>query len=428
MSKQSSSNGSAAKETEQDIDRTPMPDMDTAETASVDQEPAGNEENGPGERVEPRFTDLLGIATDAIKIRPPLLISSIFGLPWTWIPPYRRYSEFRILDLWRLRRTIKYLINVTVPSIPRTPPPFGPPVLNTLFWLPSVVLQRPDHNGNYTTFPEEAWFFINGIMTNDSLAQVNAAYMSYLFHRPLTLIQNSTDSFAIDMLQCMLGKEWAHVTEPVIKAFPVIYDALKSPHKRRVVVIAHSQGTIIVANVLRLLYESADRWKAAELEELAAVPEYAGPEFIYPDQAPLDLDEFDPLSEEELAKLEVYCFATCANTFGYYDSRDPGKLIPWIEHFGNEYDIVARLGMLAPNQELREVRIEGPRYVHRHAWGHFLNEHYLFNIEDHQKSGRRPGGKGGADPFELVDPESLSELDVNGPRLFQYINGGSPKD
>lgn len=422
MKKKNTSNGSAAETAAAELAHAADRDAANVEIIAVEEEQADDGRRPPDDRPEPSFFDLLDIARDAVNIRPPLWVSSILGLPWTWIPPYRRYSEFKILNLWRLRRTIKYLVNVTVPSVPRTPPPFGPPLLNSLFWQPSVVLQRPDHNGNYTTFPDEAWFFINGIMTDDNLAQVNAAYISYLFHRPLTLIQNSTDSFAIDLLQCMLGKEWDHVTEPVIKAFPVIYDALKSPHKRKVVVIAHSQGTIIIANVLRLLYQKVQSPVEEARELLEAASEFAQPEFIYPDQFELDLDDFDPLDEQELAKLEVYCFATCANVLAYHETEEE-KPLPWIEHFGNEYDIVARLGMLAPNAKLLEIGIEGPRYVRRGAWGHFLNEHYLFGIEDHQKSGRKPGGVSSSEPFELLNP---SEDDGGWPRLFDYINGGSP--
>lgn len=425
MKKKNTSNGSAA-ETAAGLAHAADRDTAQVEIIPVEEEQVGDGRGTPDDSAEPSFFDLLAIARDAVNIRPPLWVSSILGLPWTWIPPYRRYSEFKILNLWRLRRTIKYLVNVTVPSVPRTPPPFGPPLLNNLFWQPSVVLQRPDHNGNYTTFPDEAWFFINGIMTDDNLAQVNAAYISYLFHRPLTLIQNSTDSFAIDLLQCMLGKEWDHVTEPVIKAFPVIYDALKSPHKRKVVVIAHSQGTIIIANVLRLLYQKVQPPAEEELEMLQAESKFAQPEFIYPDQFELDLDDFDPLDTQELAKLEVYCFATCANVMGYLEAGEGQKPIPWIEHFGNEYDIVARLGMLAPNAKPLDIGIGGPRYVQRGAWGHFLNEHYLFGIEDHQKIGRKQGGAASAKPYELLNPSTLPATDENGPRFYEYLNGGSP--
>jgi hypothetical protein len=378
---------------------------------------------------------LLGIALDALRINPPLFASAIFGLPWTWLPPHNRYSEFKIIDLWRPGRTAKFLANTWIPSIPRTPPSFGPPCLNDLFWQPTIILQRPDHNGSYTTFPDEAWFFVNGIMTNDSVAQINTAYLAHLFHRPLTMIQNSTDSLWIDLFECALGKEWYRVVEPAVKAFPPIYDALKSTHKQRVVVICHSQGTIIMATVLRLLanlvpaemrlprpavaMEPAPAPEARGLLEEA--PRYAPPEFVYPDQEPINLDDFEYLTGAELAKLEVYCFANCANTMPYIGAWEEWP-VPWIENFGNEHDIVARLGMLAPRAEYWGIDIAGPRYKHRGAWGHLLNEHYLAAIERCQKSGRRPGGDGTSAPYELVG----DAVDA-APRLFSYINGGVPK-
>ena len=49
--------------------------------------------------------NLWNIARDALKIDPPLWVSSIFGLPWTWLPPFQRYSEFRIIDLWQPLRS-----------------------------------------------------------------------------------------------------------------------------------------------------------------------------------------------------------------------------------------------------------------------------------------------------------------------------------
>lgn len=374
----------------------------------------------PRKRMDAGMDNLAHIAWDALRIQPPLYASAILGHPWTWIPPYRPFSEFGILNLWRPRRTIRFLLNVTIPSIPRTPPPFGPPLLNDLFWQPTVILQRPDHIGSYTSFLDESWFLINGIMTNDAVAQINAAYVSYLFHRPVTLVQNSTDSFVVDMIQCMLGKEWYRTTEPAVKAFPVIYDALKDAGKRRVVILAHSQGTIIVANVLRLLY--AITQPPEEDVSLAAAPRYAPPEFIYPEQEELRLGDFAPLTIDELARLEVYCFATCANRLTYFAHLPTGEPVPWIEHFGNEYDIVARLGMQAPHADQWGVDIAGPRYVRRGAWGHLLNAHYLFAVADYQKSGRRRGGIGSPAPFIQVNPDAAQAQD--GPRLFQYINGG----
>jgi hypothetical protein len=377
------------------------------------------------ERDTEDFLDLLHIASEAVASTTPFYVSSILGRPWTWIPPYARYSEFRILDLWRLTRTLKYLANITLPSISVTPPPFGPPLLNELLFHPTVLLQRPDQYGSYTSFPKEAWFFINGILTDDNIAQVNAAYLSYLFHRPLTLIQNSTDGLVLDLLECALGKEWSQNTESVVKAFPALYDALKS-EKEKVVVICHSQGTIIMARVLNLLNQMTRPEPKPAAGQVFALEAFAPPEFVYPEQEGLNMKDFDLLTENELAKLEVYCFANCANTMRYYrEPQDGARPIPWIESFGNENDLVARLGMLAPHPAQWGIRIDGPRYERFEAWGHLLNQHYLSGIDEFQKEGHKRGGKGGSEPFQLINAKSYPEAGT--PRLFSYINGGSPK-
>ena len=329
------------------------------------------------QRASYAFKILFETLWDASESNPLRNLPSIFGPVPTWFKPFAKngYSEFKILDLWRLGRTVKYLVNTLIPSVPIDPPPFGPPLLDNLFWRPTVILQRPDHNGSYTSFPEETWFFINGIMTNDSVAQLNAAYLADLFYRPITLIQNSTDSFWIDLFECLLARDWEFeqifdtwdMTEPAIKAFPVIHEALTNPRKKKVVVIAHSQGTIIMAYVLRLLKE---HWPPKDKEIIkilhpknsrvvAVEPEQwytpATPVFVYPNQAPLKQSNFRRVTKDELAKLEIYCFANCARRMTYFDEDER---IPWIESFGNKHDLVARLGMLSPNlkPQLEETR------------------------------------------------------------------------
>ncbi len=362
--------------------------------------------------------NLWNITRDALKIDPPLWVSSIFGLPWTWLPPFHRYSEFRIIDLWQPLRAMKYPLDVSVPAIPRNPPEIFPPVLDTFFYQPTVILQRPDQYGSYTSYPREKWFFINGVMTNDDVAQLNAAYLSDLFHRPITLIQNSTCGLISDLAECALGKQWKRTTEAVKKAFPAIHAALKS-EKEKVVIIAHSQGTIIASVVLQLLEAITQPVPARpELAAFAAPLAYAEPVFIFPEEYDLDPQDFAALTQDELAKLEVYCFANCANTLKYLR---PDRAVPWIESFGNEFDIVARLGMLAPRAQKWHIEIDGPRYVHRRAWGHLLNEHYLPDIERQQKVRYRPGGTGGSAPYELLNAE---QFPYHTPRLFSYINGG----
>jgi hypothetical protein len=375
--------------------------------------------------------ELAEIARDALAISPPFYLNSIFGPPRGWFPPYRRFSEYSLLNPWRPLRMLKFLQNTWLPSIPHTPPLFNPPFLDDLFWQPTRVLQRPDQYESYTSFPDESWFFVNGVMTNDAVAQVNAGLLSELFHRPITLIQNSTSSLITDLLQCAIDKMNWRVSEPATKAFPILYDALTSPNKQRVVLIAHSQGTIIAAVLLRLLLELAKGRSApvfvaageAGVPLPAAAP--APPEWIPLPDAPLNLAEFGPLTERDLAKLEIYCFATCANTVTHLRPPAQGKRgVPHIEHFGNEFDIVARLGMQAPNALGRGIRIEGPRYVRLGGWGHLLNAHYLYPLADAQREGRRRGGRGTSAPFVLLGEGE----GARGPRLFEYINGGVPRD
>ena len=157
-------------------------------------------------------------------------------------------------------------------------------------------------------------------MTNDAVAQLNAALLAELFHRPITLIENSTSSLLTDLLQCALDKMNWRLTEPVVKALPALYDALASPYKRRVVLVAHSQGTIVAAVLLRLLKQITRR--EPRPGEPTPAASYAPPEFIFPDGAVLDAADFAPLAERDLAKLEIYCFATCANVMTYL--RPPG--------------------------------------------------------------------------------------------------------
>jgi hypothetical protein len=120
----------------------------------------------------------------------------------------------------------------------------------------------------------------------------------------------------------------------------------------------------------------------------------------------------------------VYCFANCASTMRYVDDTAAGPL-PWIESYGNEFDVVARLGMLAPNPLRRGMAIDGPRYECKGAWGHLLNQHYLRAIDATQRVGHTRGpANPTAAPYVLNNAGDFP--DAPQPRLFGYINGGSP--
>lgn len=363
--------------------------------------------------------DLVGAAADALAMRPPAWAMSVFGTPSSWVPS--PHSEYGLAYSWRVLRAARYVADVAIPSLPMTAPAWFPEPLAPFFWHPSRVRQRPDHHESLTSHRHEAWLFVNGILTNAELADLNCAYLADLFHRPITLLENSTDGLVEDLVECARERSFGRNAEATERAFPAIYDAMKDPEKRRVVVIAHSQGTIIASAVLRLLkllYRGDRDQPACRDDPLAArdVVRGAGVQ--------LDPADFEPLERGELAKLELYCFANCASTMRHVDAGAGGPL-PWIESFGNEFDLVARLGMLAPNPRKRGMAIDGPCYERKGAWGHLLNQHYLRAIDAAQREGHRRGPAGaGAAPYVLANAADYPDADR--PRLFHYLNGGSP--
>lgn len=60
---------------------------------------------------------LIGTLYDASERNPLLNLASIFGPVSTWFSPFAKngYSEFKMLDLWRLGRAVKYLTNTLIP-------------------------------------------------------------------------------------------------------------------------------------------------------------------------------------------------------------------------------------------------------------------------------------------------------------------------
>lgn len=337
---------------------------------------------------------LIKIAAKALPIKPPNYIRSILGHSSEWLPR-RHGSEFGLANLYRPIQTANLGLDLTVPGLPLEAPPRTPPLLKRLFWRPSRILFSPDHNQNPTTFPDEAWFFINGICTNETVARTNAGYLSKMFHRPFQIIQNATDGAVVDLLECVIGKGTGVMTEPARVGYPAILAALRDPHKKRVVVICHSQGTIIMSNILRALKDPSFKCM------LYAEGSRAGGEQC--DYVPDALE--DPAL---LKKLEIYAFANCATTM----TRVDGKNYPHIESYGNENDIVARLGCLSPDQSGLGIRIDGETYHAKDKWGHLLNAHYLFGIYDHLT------GKA-QNPYRAYDIGKS-------PRLYEYFQGKKP--
>jgi hypothetical protein len=219
-------------------------------------------------------------------------------------------------------------------------------------------------------FPREAWFFVNGIATDKELLLLNGRYLAKLFRRPVELIYNPTEGPFSDLLECVLGRTFDFVSSPAEYALERLSIALSNPEKERVVLIGHSQGGIIVSNVVAGLIErfGGDRTR--------------------------------------LGKLEVYTFAAACDHVRTDPELDtPTRHVPFVEHFANTGDLVARLGVLQG-----ELPIEGRVYT-RDKPGHFLNTHYLREIERQQA-------------YTWHDEHGTPHRDA---RLYQYLDGGTPE-
>lgn len=368
----------------------------------------------------------------ALRSTGPQLGRSLLGDRESWDVATCPPTELQLMEPSNWLKAAESLAHLLIPAAPRRlpawvrlRPAFKPAV--RVFLRPSKLYRYRPAVVRPNPSPDQAWFFINGICTDRHLLMINAGYLSELFQRPLTLLHNSTCSVVPDLAECAFGKGWNGVTEAARLAFAPIYAALKQPNCQRVVLLAHSQGTIIAGVLLWLLRGLYPPSSDVLLDGEARCPEQRvarqlAHKWGFPcaesaaERAASVGAVKPPLTREELAKLEIYNFANCASLMGHIDAK---ARLPYLESYGNEHDLVARLGVLAPAKGAGAVGIGGERFVRRHAWGHLLNAHYLYPMEQEWRALRK-----GTTPDSALRP--LPGSRSKRPRLFDYFGGASP--
>ncbi|KAL9588019.1 MAG: hypothetical protein Q9203_003171 [Teloschistes exilis] len=197
---------------------------------------------------------------------------------------------------------------------------------------------------------DERWVFINGICTCSSGLQENVDRLSLLFGRSVLGIHNQSYGMIGDVIECLLQRCLSYKTMDVRVACEIVKGCLMDPEAKKVVLIGHSQGGIIVSMVLDQL--------------------------------------FPELPNESMSKLEIYTFGSAASHFHNppilprTDATDssPVDCIKYIEHYANEYDMVPRWGVLYATRALLTNRYAGAVFVHMGATGHMFIQHYLDHI------------------------------------------------
>lgn len=380
------------------------------------------------------FSDLLDITLAALTTSVPYH-HALFGRISSWLPPHRDLSEYALFTPWQAKQALSYLLDIALPAWAHKPGGLArfslPKPLLRRLWRPSEHFVHPDPFSTTHSFADEKWFFINGIATNKDMATTNAEMLSQLFWRPIHVINNSTQSLALDLYQCALGKSFKTsgdvsqphtLTEPAYQASLCVLQALQNENYKKIVVLAHSQGTIIMANVLRAI-ANAYRVCHSKLKHQTPPKTDASTELAIASIAPKKVNCEKALLQafiDKLKRLECYMFANCADICEYIfltSGNGPTTGLPYIENFANEGDLVARLGMLSPLRKARnpKVSIHGKDMIKKgkHAFGHLLNQHYLFDIQAYLESPRMR-----QNPY----PDKEGNLS----RLYDYHRGQSP--
>lgn len=182
------------------------------------------------------------------------------------------------------------------------------------------------------------WFFINGIATSPPLALLNARELAKTFCRPIHLIHTPTFGVVWDLWNAMTARTLRKDGKLSRPAFNIIKDALLK--NERVVLIAHSQGTIVSSYIVRKLLKNKE-------------------------------------TKELVHKLEIYCVAGVADSFKVDEalSEKYGHSVPYVEHFVNGEDYFCRIGILAHLE-----RTSGKVFNLDKKHGHLLNDHYIPGI------------------------------------------------
>lgn len=182
------------------------------------------------------------------------------------------------------------------------------------------------------------WFFINGLATPAATAQLNASELARVFGRPVHLLHTPTLSLWRDLVSSAAARTLRKDGQLSRPAAYVIQRALEETD--RVVLVCHSQGTIVASYIVRrLLRHSSTR--------------------------------------HLVKKLEIYCVGGLSDSFEVDAtlSEEAGHPVPYVEHFANGRDYFAEIGVLSHLDST-----EGTVFCIPTKSGHLFNLHYLAGI------------------------------------------------
>ncbi|KAL8689653.1 MAG: hypothetical protein Q9218_004726 [Villophora microphyllina] len=373
-----------------------------------------------------------------------ILISVLWLLPWVFLPLKSKYGETKKSTSWASIRDISIqcllflvetaLLVLLVPALISLPAIFfiaaflACVLLVHLIAWPTQGSRIVQSNMNADTLREsrnhqdERWVFINGICTGSSGLQQNVDRLSLLFGRSVLGIHNQSYGMIGDIIECILQRCLSYRTMDVRVACEIVKGFLMDREAKKVVLIGHSQGGIIVSMVLDQLFPELPNESMAKLVCLLSS--------LSRTQCPMALCLVRILTMSSPCQ-EIYTFGSAASHFhnppfsppieaapsptagilpaflpptiaipplsaltstSPTDSAEPNSQSPtsspsadtsqrdcikYIEHYANELDMVPRWGVLYAVRALITNRYAGSVFVRVGATGHLFVEHYL---------------------------------------------------
>jgi hypothetical protein len=184
----------------------------------------------------------------------------------------------------------------------------------TFIAVPQAPASRKDDSSSNQPLPE-VFFYINGICEQGAMVTGTAYLIEQLTGRMCNQLLNPSDGMFLDLLECMIGRDLSVSEEPTRIIVPILVKHLAK--NRKVVIIAHSQGGIILTNVLKELVLRSTMAQKGKADDIDAEAFHDG-----------------------LARLEAYSFCSAADEFPGHETG------LFAEHFGAELDFVSRFGSL----------------------------------------------------------------------------------
>nr|CAG8614355.1 13902_t:CDS:1 [Entrophospora candida] len=262
-----------------------------------------------------------------------ILRNSIFAIRYNKDEPKNEPTSELDISYWRNCSTILTQTMLTLITFPIF-------IFYPLLMMKSLEVEeirKPEDD----TYYEEKWFFINGVMTNTNWLDLNCKYLESRFGRGVTGILNRSYGIVWDLIESILHRNFEVDTMSVRWATNRILPVLKDENIKIVRMVSHSQGAIIANLVMKRLY--------------------------------IELSNTE--QQDYLRKLEVYTFANPSRKF-----INPGKLVSRIEHYANDQDPVAMIGVLS---EIGKQHFHGEVFINNKK-GHLFNSFYSLNKEDYK--------------------------------------------